>query len=681
MKRFALLCIAVWCAFAPLYAEGPDDQFVRVYNLIQQADLLRQNGQVKESNQKYLDARDALQKLETAYPHWNRTIVNYRKGYITEKLGPLATAPAVTPGVSPTATVPKPEPAAPGLEQVALLQEEIKNLRSQSDLLQAKLREALAVQPAAIDPRQFEKAEEKVRELQRENDLLKTSNTQQQEKLSRMTDPAAVEEARKALKEAQDSLARQMQTVKTLTAERQDLEARLKKANDKNEARLRKEEEKRTKADSGAKTQADANIAELQAKLRKSDQELAAEKTRSDVLSSEKAALEKRMAELKAQKGEKVAGTPVDEAQVAQLRKERDDLRRQVEQLTVQMRDLKAQAASTGTPVPAAAKESEELAKLRAEKAALESRVAVLSKSGASSTNAAAAAAAPKTSKRMEKAQIKRLEEERAELRKRVNALDRELDGYRAQKGPAQRDQLAEQLSILRARVEVYESRQVPYSPEEMAMFKQTARSDGRIEAKVDKKTARKVVPAALPLIADAQRAFGARRFEEAEKKYQEAVKLDEKNVAILSDLGATQLELGRLEDAEATLKRALALDSNDAQSLTLVGLLRFKQVRYDDALEQLSKASQMDPDNAITQNYLGITLSQQGQRTSAETAFRRAVQLMPGYAEAHNNLAVVYATQRPPFPELARWHYQKALANGQPKNPALEKSIEGAKP
>jgi len=39
-------------------------------------------------------------------------------------------------------------------------------------------------------------------------------------------------------------------------------------------------------------------------------------------------------------------------------------------------------------------------------------------------------------------------------------------------------------------------------------------------------------------------------------------------------------------------------------------------------------------------------------------------------------NLAVIYATQNPPFIELAKWHYQKAIDNGAEKNPELEKKL-----
>jgi len=91
-----------------------------------------------------------------------------------------------------------------------------------------------------------------------------------------------------------------------------------------------------------------------------------------------------------------------------------------------------------------------------------------------------------------------------------------------------------------------------------------------------------------------------------------------------------------------------------------------------------LSRAAKLDPQNPEIQNYLGVTLGHKGLRVQAETALRKAVQLAPDYAAAHNNLAVIYINQTPPLVQLARWHYQKALAAGQPPNPELEKALSG---
>lgn len=180
-------------------------------------------------------------------------------------------------------------------------------------------------------------------------------------------------------------------------------------------------------------------------------------------------------------------------------------------------------------------------------------------------------------------------------------------------------------------------------------------------------------------LVTDAERAFRAERYDEAEAKYLQALAADENNVHLLANLAACQLQQNKLAAAEATLKKALAQDSMDPDALSLQGLLEFRQENYEAAEKTLSLAAEVNPESALTQNYLGVTLSQKGLRKQAETAFRKAIQIDPNYAEAHYNLAVVYARQEPAFPALARYHYEKAIAGGQPRNPELEKIISEA--
>ena len=76
------------------------------------------------------------------------------------------------------------------------------------------------------------------------------------------------------------------------------------------------------------------------------------------------------------------------------------------------------------------------------------------------------------------------------------------------------------------------------------------------------------------------------------------------------------------------------------------------------------------------TLNALARALAQKGLRTQAETAFRKAVEIDPDYGDAHKNLAIIYLSATPPLVELARWHYEKALASGVPPNPDLEKML-----
>jgi tetratricopeptide (TPR) repeat protein len=282
--------------------------------------------------------------------------------------------------------------------------------------------------------------------------------------------------------------------------------------------------------------------------------------------------------------------------------------------------------------------------------------------------------------------QIARLQEQIIALEKERDLLKVEVEQANSGKkkssnkdSGSQTGNREKEIEQLRARLEAMEARPTPFTEQELALFRETPTQIVPVESKPVEKS--KELPAgAGALVAGAERAFAARRFDEAEQKYLEVLRQDENNVYILGNLAATQLEMNHVADAEKNIKIALQHDPDDAFSLTLLGIIKFRQNNFDEALDLLSRAAKINPQNAETQNYLGITLSQKGQRAAAEAALRKAVQLQPNYAGAHHNLAVIYATQNPPFLELARWHYQRALSLGHPKNPELEKILKDAK-
>jgi Flp pilus assembly protein TadD len=177
-------------------------------------------------------------------------------------------------------------------------------------------------------------------------------------------------------------------------------------------------------------------------------------------------------------------------------------------------------------------------------------------------------------------------------------------------------------------------------------------------------------------LVASAQRHFASREFDQAEADYLKILDRDQNNGLALANLATIELQEDKLADAEKHLMAAVAQSPDDAYNLSTLGYLKFRQEKYDDALDVLSRAAQIDPQNPEIQNYLGVTMSHKGLRQQAEAALRKAIQLRPDYAPAHNNLAVIYLNQNPPSPLLARWHYQKALDAGQPRNADLEKML-----
>ncbi len=124
-----------------LSGAGPDDDYIRIYALIQQGDLLLQNGRTGDAQLRYRDALQRLLEFEKTYPGWNDSLIRFRKQYLQERVG------AATPA-APTTPAPG-VPTAPADPRLAALEEEIKRLTAERDHLQARLREALAAQPAA----------------------------------------------------------------------------------------------------------------------------------------------------------------------------------------------------------------------------------------------------------------------------------------------------------------------------------------------------------------------------------------------------------------------------------------------------------------------------------------------------------------------------------------------------
>jgi Flp pilus assembly protein TadD len=303
------------------------------------------------------------------------------------------------------------------------------------------------------------------------------------------------------------------------------------------------------------------------------------------------------------------------------------------------------------------------------EKSALENRVRQLQIAAVNS------APIPAPNQAENEARIQALTQERNNLLAKLGEANRELYGRRKQDAAARINVLTDEVYTLRARLAVDEAQVIPYTPEELALFKQPAPQLANRNA--EKKSIKELPGGAAQLVAEAQNYFSTRQYDKAEDDYQKILQRDENNGLVLANLAMIEMEQGKLDDAEKHIKAAVAQSPDDAYNLSILGYLKFRQEKYDDAFDALSRAAKLDPQNPEIENYLGVTLSHQGLRKQAETALRKAIQLDPHYGPAHNNLAVIYISQVPPLVELARWHYQKALDAGQPRNPDLEKMLD----
>jgi tetratricopeptide (TPR) repeat protein len=596
MKQLLVLVILALLVVSTARGQGPDDQYLSVYTLIQEADGTPQPTQALA---KYLQAQTSLQRLQRSYPDWNAKVVGFRLNYLALKIETLsAKAPAPPAASNSVGVVAQDRAATPQASspndsdrQLNELKQRLQQLEADKVVLEAKLKEALAAQPAALDPRELSNALSQVQSLEKENQLLKVTLAQEKGRTQAMPvgKPGALSAA-----DVNQKLAEQTERANRLELERDALQAR-------------------------QPATGPYGAAALQA---------------------ENVLLRKQLAELKTgpASGPAEAGSRLAEAQ------------KQI----------------------AALQADKEL--LRLEKVALENRV----KQMAVSTNAA-----PLMAKAAEPSRVRELEGERKLLQKKLDEAMKELYNRKGKALSARLEGMEGQILALRSRLEVFEAHQVPYTAEELALFNKPEPkivAAAQPDPRAGKKSVRELPPGSTPLIAEAQKFFAAKQYDKAEENYLQVLNKDQSNVPTLANLALIQLQLNRTAEADKHIQQAIKIDPDDAYSLSVLGQVKFRQEKYDEALEALARAAKLDAQNAEIQNLLGLTLSQKGLRGPAETALRKAIQINPGYGEAHNNLAVIYLSQQPPLVELARWHYQKARAAGNPANPFLEKAFEARK-
>jgi Tfp pilus assembly protein PilF len=635
MKRLSCIVLFLLSVLVlPVRADGgADDQYIVVYGMIQDADALGANHPA-EALAKYRDAYAALQAFQKIYPDWNDRIVTFRLRYLQGKIAaitpqmPAASAVTNMPLAPPAAANPQPSVStAEADRQIAALNEQLKQLQAEKDDLQSKLKEAFATQPATVDPRELANAREKIESLMKENDLLKVSLNNQPPGTSAVPESKAMEQMRRALADANRKLEDQTQRADNLTLEKQILLFRL--------------------ASLGSQTNEVITFANTKKALDNANQTLATQSISADKFAQERDALQSRIQALTS------AAAAADA-----LRAENQGLKQQLADLAAKYQAQSQRLTVDETRIASLQSLNDVL---HLEKAALEDRL-------------------KQTSSRPEDlARISQLESERDDLRQKLEAVSRQAAASPVKKSKlaAKVDELSGQISTMQARLDVLQARPVPYTPDELALFKKPPGHLDNGGSKGEMASVRQLPPGTAVLAAAAQRDFSASRFDQAHEKYQEILRQDENNVYTLANLAAIELEMNDLVAAEKHISLAMKIAPDDGYNLKILGYLRFRQEKYDEALDALSRAATAEPQSAEIQNYLGVTLSHKGLRIPAETALRKAIEIDPSYGNAHNNLAVIYATQQPPLLELARWHYQRALATGQPHNPELEKLLQ----
>ena len=591
MKFFLVLATVVWGLISVARAQQEaDEKYLNIYSLIQTAEALATAGEPRDAVAGFTDAQGQLERFKKTFPTWNPDIIAYRLNDLAQKIVTLKGSSALKAVEKPTVAEVVTNDASAQLKvQLNELQAQLQSAQTENSSLQAKLKEALAAQPAAISASELARAQQQVADLMKENDLLKVTTPKTPEKV-----------------------------VVTVTD---------------------------TNAVTAAKTELASYV-----------QKYAAERARTEKLSAENLELQQKLTS---------AAVP-DSAALAALKAQNDKLKQQLTEFN-----------ATVASLPDVGRLQNELKAARAELAALRSATTIVSleKSALENKVVKLNTEMDKLRKANNDGRIRDLVEQKTDLEQKLAAAERAGKAKTAKgASAAQLAALNEEIKTLRARVAVNEAKSIPFSGQELALFRQTAPKPDTTEP--IRKSVKELPAGSTELVASAQRHFAQREYDAAEADYQKILQRDQNNGLALANLATIELQQNKLDEAEQHIKAAVAQSPDDAYNLSTLGYLKFRQEKYDEALDALSRAAQIDPNNPEIQNYLGVTLSHKGQRAQGETALRKAIQLKADYAPAHNNLAVIYLSQEPPLPQLARWHYQKALEAGQPRNPDLEKML-----
>ncbi|MFA5780112.1 MAG: tetratricopeptide repeat protein [Elusimicrobiota bacterium] len=135
---------------------------------------------------------------------------------------------------------------------------------------------------------------------------------------------------------------------------------------------------------------------------------------------------------------------------------------------------------------------------------------------------------------------------------------------------------------------------------------------------------------------------YDSKRYEEAEQEYRQALRVNPNNAKAHNNLGNLLYNSKRYEEAERAFRDAIRVNPNFAGARYNLGILLHNLKRYEEAEKAFSDAIRVNPDNAKAYNNLGGLLYNSKRFKEAEKAFRDAIRINPNFANAHNNLGIL---------------------------------------
>lgn len=718
VRNFLFVCCGLLAVAVSAWAMDPSDLFLRAYQDFKAGEKLERDGSPREAFAKYQSAAKLLEELSKSQPDWQPPVVDYRLKKTRENLSRLESAILSAPSVgdgpegalpqgeiaipppainttqpltprSPAALVRQPvvpqtarAPAPPS--ETAALRQQLASARADNDRLQDRLtRQAAELQSAllAVDKTKVTVVELKA-QLAQAQDAMQDAIRDREERAAL---PPPVDN--KQLAELNSQIAKAEADNEALIEENQRLLAKLERATayisvaDESrkilEGDRKKVAQQRDEAVARTKRIKD-NTATIE-KLQKEKEDLTAQ------FSQERQALEKKLAaapdpaelqKLAAENKDLAAKLAESEMKLADAKSKPGesekiiaDLRSEVNSLNDRILTSQSQLASRDEQIKALARQLDEstgeIARLRLnpQPSADEKRTMVEND--------------------LLRGIIMRQIKEQSERDVARLALEKEIQNLQVKS-----DTITKQLDVLsRPAFQLNDDERLLFK-EPLTMLSEPDSSSMAVSMAVAKPGPAAVVegPESLPddsraKVDTARQLFSEGRFSDAEQIYQEIVDSAPNNSFALSNLGVTQIQSKKLSAAEVALRKAIAINPADAFAATNLGIVYTRQGRFDDAIMSLQEAASADPNDHVAQNYLGICYGETGQREKSEAAFKRSIEIREDYPDAHFNLSVLYATSQPPNFDLARQHYERAVALGSAPDASLERLFKSAPP
>jgi Flp pilus assembly protein TadD/septal ring factor EnvC (AmiA/AmiB activator) len=700
---------------AQAQSDDPSETFLKAYMTAQQGEKLERDNQFTRALAKYRLAGSLLEELKKTHSDWQPAIVEYRSRKVSESILRVQSKSGTQQDLAAT-NAPPPE-AQPSPQQSTEPTVEVGPNKSKPSIIvqpagQAspppKTRdtvvEAAVPAPAANDTaikNATRKLREKVEQLEAELHQSRSKVSEVEEEKEKLN--SKLKESNSKLEQAQQELEKTKGAEKNVRGQLAEAQASLKKIQETGNSDMKAQEALKgeiaqlkkalTVAEQGRATaekerdSQNAKLADANSQIAKISKErdnalgqlvgLKDSEHRVAVLLAENTELKEKLATAEQTVREVSDDKPKKEQELADARKQLEDLRAQLEASQKQNKDFEVEVAS-----------------LRSQ---LEDTSSQLEKAKLTGANADETAKITRENQILRNIVVReRQEEARREQAKKLMLA--EFDKLKIKS-----DTLNEQIALLAQPV-------TKLTDEELALLRQpvisisdespntvkasftyakpsTGNQPGEPIVETTDNAAppeanlqngfKPNVPTDLVDIAkEAKENFDRGKYHAAERQYQELLTKSPNNLYSLSNLGVVYFRTGKLKAAELTLKKAVAIAPKDEFAHTTLGIIYYRQSKFDDALNELTKSLAINPKSAAAHNYLGITASQKGWQEAAEKEMLEALAVKPDYADAHFNLAVIYATASPPSKELAKRHYTKATELGAEPDASLEKLL-----